>query len=45
VLPRGRAHQIFNVGANPMEILGVFGATAVASFLPGGEALELPWRT
>lgn len=45
VLPRGRAHQIFNVGAIPMEILGVFGATPVATFLPDGEALDLPWRT
>lgn len=45
VLPRGRAHQIFNVGAIPMEILGVFGATPVATFFPDGEELELPWRT
>ena len=45
VLPRDCPHQIFNVGAIPMEILGVFGATPVATWLPNGEALELPWRT
>jgi hypothetical protein len=29
----------------PMVILGGFGATPVATWLPDGEALELPWRT
>jgi len=28
-----------------MEILGVFGATPVATFLPDGEVLELTWHT
>lgn len=45
VLPRGRAHQIFNTGSTPMEIVGLFGATPVGTFLPDGEALALPWRT
>lgn len=45
VLPRGRLHQIFNAGAEPLEITGIFGATPVGTFLPDGEALELPWRT
>lgn len=45
VLPRGRAHQIFNVGAQPMELLAVFGGTPVGTYLPDGSALELPWRT
>ena len=45
VLPRGRDHQIFNTGTQPMEILGVFGATPVLTMLPDGSALDLPWRS
>jgi len=45
VLPRGRDHQIFNTGPQPMEIVGLFGATPVGTFLPDGSALALPWRT
>lgn len=45
VLPRGKPHQIFNTGATPLELLAVFGATPVGTFLPDGEALALPWRT
>lgn len=45
VLPRGPVHQIINTGAQPMEILGVFGGTPVATMLPDGEAISLPWRT
>lgn len=45
VLPRGSTHQIFNTGAMPLEIVGIFGATPVATFLPDGEVLALPWRT
>lgn len=45
VLPRGRLHQIFSVGAEPLEIVGVFGATPVGTFLPDGAALALPWRS
>lgn len=45
VLPKGHVHQIFNVGAQPMEITGVFAATPVLTFLPDGSKLELPWRT
>lgn len=45
VLPRGSLHQIFNVGPQPMEIIGIFGATPVGTTLPDGSALELPWRT
>lgn len=44
-LPAGRLHQIFNTGAQPLEIIGVFGATPVATELPDGSALELPWRS
>lgn len=45
VLPHGPVHQIFNVAAQPLEILGVFGGTPVGTFLPDGTALSLPWRT
>ena len=45
VLPRESMHQIFNVGDQPLEIVGVFGGTPVQTFLPDGSALPLPWRT
>lgn len=45
ILPKGRDHQIFNVGDQPMEIVGLFGATPVLTRLPDGSELELPWRT
>jgi quercetin dioxygenase-like cupin family protein len=45
VLPKGRDHQIFNVGPQPMEIVGVFGATPVLTRLPDGSEIDLPWRS
>ena len=45
VLPRESMHQIFNVGDQPLEIVGVFGGTPVQTWLPDGSALPLPWRT
>ena len=45
VLPKGRHHQIFATGAAPLEILGIFGSSPVGTFLPDGEALDLPWRS
>ncbi len=45
VLPRGPVHQLFNVGPMPLEIRGIFSATAVGTCLPDGQALELPWRS
>ncbi len=45
VLPKGRDHQIFNPGPQVLEILGVFGSTPVGTYLPDGEAIELPWRS
>ena len=45
VLPKGLVHQLFNVGAVPLETLGIFAATPVGTFLPDGDAIELPWRT
>jgi hypothetical protein len=29
----------------PLETLGILAATPVPTRLPGGEALELPWRS
>lgn len=45
VLPKGRDHQLFNVGPQPLEIVGLFGATPVLTMLPDGNAIDLPWRT
>ena len=45
VLPRGVLHQIFNVGAGPLEMLAVLPATPVGVFLPDGTPLELPWAS
>lgn len=45
ILPRGEVHQIFNAGEGMLETLGVFGATPVVTRLPGGEGIDLPWRT
>lgn len=45
VLPKGRVHQIFSIGPEPLETLGIFASTPVATRLPEGQALELPWRS
>lgn len=45
LLPAGAMHQIFNVGAEPLEMTAVFAATPVAVALPDGSALELPWAS
>jgi len=45
ILRRNQLHQIFNTGSAPMEILGIFGATPVNTFLPNNEKLEVPWRS
>jgi len=45
VLPANRDHQIFNVGAGPLEIVGVFAATPVVTRQPDGIAMDLPWRS
>jgi mannose-6-phosphate isomerase-like protein (cupin superfamily) len=45
VLPKGRTHQIFSTGPMPLEIVGVFGASPVGTFLPDGVAIDLPWRS
>ena len=45
ILPKGGQHQIFNVGPEKLEILGIFGATPVVTRLPDGSPIDLPWRT
>jgi len=45
VLPSGRRHQIFSVGPMPLETLGVLANSRVATYLPDGQALAVPWRT
>jgi quercetin dioxygenase-like cupin family protein len=45
VLPRDREHQIVNAGPLPLEIIGIFGGTPVATFAPDGQAMCLPWRS
>ena len=44
-LPRDQVHQLFSVGAVPLEVMGIFAGTPVDTRLPDGEALELPWRS
>jgi mannose-6-phosphate isomerase-like protein (cupin superfamily) len=45
VLPRGVTHQLFNVGNEPLELIAVLGSSPAGTWLPDGEALELPWPT
>jgi mannose-6-phosphate isomerase-like protein (cupin superfamily) len=45
VLPRGVVHQLFSVGNEPLELIGVFGSSPVGTALPDGQAIELPWAT
>lgn len=45
MLPRCGVHQNFNTGSMPIELVTLFGGTPVGTFLPDGEALEVPWRT
>lgn len=43
VLPRGGTHAIDNPGSEPLELIGIFGASPVGTFAPDGAALALPW--
>src|SRR5262249_52402726 len=45
LIPPLEEHQIVNTGAAPMELVGIFSATPVGVFGPGGESLDLPWRS
>lgn len=43
LLPPGIPHQIFNVGTEPMEIIGVFPAAPVGVFDLDRNPMPLPW--
>lgn len=45
VLPPDVPHQIFNTGSVPLKTVAAFSATPVGTFLPGGERLDLPWKS
>lgn len=45
VLPQGQDHQLVNVGAGPLELIGIFAATPVDTCLPDGQVIELPWAS
>jgi mannose-6-phosphate isomerase-like protein (cupin superfamily) len=45
LIPPLEEHQIVNTGSTPMELVGIFSATPVGVFEPGGKALDLPWRS
>ena len=45
VIPPGVAHQIINVGEEPMSVTAAFSATPVGVFLPDGQPLPLPWAS
>jgi len=45
LIPPNEDHQIVNSGSTPMQLVGIFSTTPVGVFAPGGEALDLPWRS
>lgn len=45
VLPAGREHQIVNSGDEPLRLLAAFPSTPVATALPDGQPIDLPWRS
>jgi quercetin dioxygenase-like cupin family protein len=45
ILPKGREHQLVNAGSQALEIIGIFAATPVGTFLADGQAIALPWRS
>ena len=45
VVPPNAPHQIFNVGVEPLELVGVLSVAPVAVFLPDGQPLDLPWAS
>jgi mannose-6-phosphate isomerase-like protein (cupin superfamily) len=44
-LPPRVPHQIFNTGDTPLKTVAAFSSSPVGTFLPGGEPIELPWRS
>jgi quercetin dioxygenase-like cupin family protein len=45
VIPPLEEHQLVNTGNTTMELVGIFSATPVGVFEPGGEVLNLPWSS
>ncbi|MEZ5559168.1 MAG: cupin domain-containing protein [Pseudomonadales bacterium] len=45
VLPPNVLHQIVNTGSVPLKTIAAFSATPVGTFLPGGDRLDLPWKS
>ena len=45
VLPKNQLHQLWNVGTEALELVGIFAATPVGTFLPDGSTLALPWES
>jgi quercetin dioxygenase-like cupin family protein len=45
VLPANDDHQIVNSGSVPLALVAAFSASPVATFLPDGTSLELPWAS
>lgn len=45
VFRRGQIHQIFNTGGQPLDTIGILGASPVVTRGPDGDALRLPWPT
>jgi quercetin dioxygenase-like cupin family protein len=45
VLPAGCDHQIVNHGDVPLRLLAVFPSTPVATVLPDGQPIDLPWQS
>ena len=45
VIPPLEEHEIVNTGTTTLELVGIFSATPVGVFEPGGAALDLPWSS
>lgn len=43
VLPPGLPHRLINTGAEPLELIGIFGESPARAYGPDGQALALPW--
>ncbi|HVY65479.1 MAG TPA: cupin domain-containing protein [Gammaproteobacteria bacterium] len=45
LLPAGRDHQIVNTGDRDVVTVAAFAASPVATALPGGQVIDLPWAS
>ncbi|HYD96380.1 MAG TPA: cupin domain-containing protein [Noviherbaspirillum sp.] len=45
LIPADVDHQIVSVGKEALQLVAVFSATPVATWLPDGAPIELPWRS